>query len=137
LHWKIFYVFIILFLCYLIKNDPYVKVKVHNKILGKGQKTQVAKGSSPKWGDTLTFDMKDTDLKTKVSFRVYDKDTLKDDKIGRVDITLAELARHTGSEWLQLHKFHDTTKITGYILVSAKFEGSGWPTSTSTTSTQV
>jgi len=123
----------------LIKNDPYVKVKVHNKILGRGQKTQVAKaGTNPKWGDTIVFDLKDTDLTTKISFRVYDKDTLKDDKIGRADLTLNQLASHTGSEWLQLHNFHDAHKICGYILVNSKFEGSGWPTGgTGTTGTGV
>jgi len=112
----------------LVRNDNYVKVKVHNKILGTGKKTQISKGSNPRWGETIEFDLKDTDLKTKISFRVYDKDTLKDDKVGRCDLTLAQLASHPSSEWLQIHKFHDTSKITGYLLISAKFEGSGWPT---------
>jgi len=112
------------------KNDPYVKVKVHNSMLGKGQSTEVAKGggSSPKWNYRLEFNLKDTDLKTNISFRVFDKGTLKDDKIGRADITLSQLASHSAT-WWQLRDFHDAQKVCGYILISSAFEGTGWPTS--------
>eukprot|EP00456_Euglypha_rotunda_P065279 TRINITY_DN558_c0_g1_i6.p1 TRINITY_DN558_c0_g1~~TRINITY_DN558_c0_g1_i6.p1 ORF type:complete len:229 (-),score=40.74 TRINITY_DN558_c0_g1_i6:18-704(-) len=110
------------------KQDPYAKL-----ILGKDkQKTKTHKkgGTKPRWDQTFLFTIPDYDLKEKLTLEIWDEDTLSDDKIGRAYIGLDELVEKANNEdgfWFQVVEFDDKRKIAGYIRISVKVEGKGWP----------
>jgi len=109
----------------LMKMDPYCIVKIGST--ERRTKTHNRGGSKPSWGDTLTFSLTSADEKTPVKFRLWDADVVSDDRIGQTTVTLGELARHTREEWIQLTSWRNKRRICGYILVSVKFDGTGWP----------
>jgi hypothetical protein len=102
------------------KMDPYCIVKIGMQ----KKKTLPHKegGIAPRWGDEMNFDLKGCDDKMLVKFVVKDKDFLIDDKIGRKEIPLPELAQMNG-QWIQLINKKD--KPCGEILVQVSFTGEG------------
>jgi len=104
----------------LVRNEPYVIVKV-----GKSEhKTSTKKGSSPAWGETLSFALDNVDEKSVVHFVAWDKDPGFDDIIGEADVTIGQLARQTGTQSIELTK---SRKNCGSLLISVRFDGTGWP----------
>jgi len=113
-----------------LKMDPYCIVE----LMDLEHRTEAHKkgNCNPQWGQSFEFQLKDVDEKEEVHFLVYDKEVLKDDKIGRADLTLSKLASICqGGEcdielvsWGALVRKH---KPAGYMRISATFEGSGWP----------
>jgi len=109
----------------VLKMDPYCIVKIGSN--ERRTKTHNRGGSKPNWGETLTFSLSGADEKNKVKFRLWDADVVSDDRIGQANVTLGELARYPREQWIQLTSWRNKRKICGYILVSVKFEGTGWP----------
>jgi len=68
------------------KTDPYVVIKFeNNESFPQKSKTKVIKGNvNPNWGESFYFMVKD-DCKS-FTAEVFDKDPLKDDKIGQVTL---------------------------------------------------
>jgi hypothetical protein len=112
------------------KMDPYCQVEFQ----GNKYKTEpCAKGGQfPKWEQTLEIPIGGVSLQEKISFLVYDKELIKDNKIGRADITLQQLADMSKSgdvcnldlETFQLLNKH---KPAGVLKIKPCFKGSGWP----------
>jgi hypothetical protein len=120
------------------KMDPYCEVELR----GKTFKTEHCKDGhlNPKWNETLNFRLENVNLNEQIHFMIYDKETIKDNKIGRCDITLQELADRCKSGdlcTLELQTFGliNKGKPAGVLKVKPLFNGTGWPCARDTTGT--
>jgi hypothetical protein len=122
------------------KMDPYVVVDFQGH---KHQTQPCKKGHQfPKWDETLEIPMEGVSLKEPISFWVYDKEILMDNKIGKIELTLQGLAdlcttRDTCDLALETFSLLNKGKPAGVLRVKPCFKGSGWPghsTATSATS---
>jgi hypothetical protein len=104
----------------IVRQEPYVVIKIG----GTKHKTRTKKGNHPAWGETLSFPLTDADEKLIVHIVVWDQDPGFDDEIGEADVTLSELARQVGTQWVHLTK---SGKSCGALLISSRFDGTGWP----------
>jgi Ca2+-dependent lipid-binding protein len=100
--------------------DPYCIVKIG--IQKQKTKPHMKGGTEPQWGDELAFDIKGGDSLMKVKFIVKDKETLLDEKVGRTEIPLPELAELNG-KWIQL--INKKEENCGEIRIECKFTGEG------------
>jgi len=90
------------------KSDPYVILSIHSKLdfsmFGEKQQTTVINNNqNPYWNQTFTLSVRNpqNDL---LKVRVYDKDTLRDDEIGSVEIPLFDLVNGQPKDgWHQLY----------------------------------
>jgi len=89
--------------------------------------------TDPKWDQMFQFKFVDADRKDQIHFFVYDQEPIRDAQIGRVDVSLAQLAslsRSSGECNLELVKHKHVghgSKCAGFLRISVKFTGMGWP----------
>jgi hypothetical protein len=122
------------------KMDPYVVVDFQGH---KHQTQPCKKGHQfPKWDETLEIPMEGVSLKEPISFWVYDKEILMDNKIGKIELTLQGLAdlcttRDTCDLALETFSLLNKGKPAGVLRVKPWFKGSGWPGHSTATSTSM
>jgi len=107
------------------KQDPYVEIKFAEYLY----KTRVHEkaGSFPIWNQDFLLNV-DHPQSEQISFLVYDKEPLLDNKIARIDLSIGKLLLKKGREQLLGLVFWDNfTKIGGDLYVTAKYEGTGAP----------
>jgi len=113
------------------KMDPYCVIEFQGQKLTTGAHK---KGhTDPKWDQMFQFKFVEADRKDQIHFFVYDKEPIKDARIGRADVSLAQLAslsRSSGECNLELIKHKHLghgAKCAGFLRLSVKFTGNGWP----------
>jgi len=107
------------------KQDPYVEVRFGEY----AYKTKVHEkaGAFPIWNQDFLFTV-DHPQNEQLSFLVYDKEPLIDNKIARIDLTVGRLLLKKDCEQqLQLVFWENYHKIGGELYVTANFTGTGAP----------
>ncbi|KXN70893.1 hypothetical protein CONCODRAFT_70296 [Conidiobolus coronatus NRRL 28638] len=97
------------------KNDPYLQLKVGNMLTGQKHKTKTHKnvGSQVDFGESFEFDVHEND---DLKVRLYDDDTIMDDKIGEAKIPLRGLFEHGQLQsWFPLG---EGSKCNGEVLLN-------------------
>jgi hypothetical protein len=114
------------------KMDPYCVVDFQGK---KYETKPCKKGHlNPKWDETLEIPIGGVSLNEPISFWVYDKEILMDNKIGKIELDLQRLADMCASGDvcnLELETFSllNKGKPAGVLRIKSYFNGSGWPVS--------
>jgi hypothetical protein len=106
----------------LSKQDPYVEVwvekeKFKTKVHEKG-------GTAPVWEQSFIFNLNGKE--DVLHLHCWDKETISDDSIGRADIPLKQL-KFNKSEWYPVVDKDNFSKVTGSILMTVSFVGTGLP----------
>jgi len=107
------------------KQDPYVEIKFGEY----SYKTRVHEkaGAFPVWNQDFLFNV-DNPQNEQISFLVYDKEPLIDNKICRIDMTIGRLLlKKDREQLLQLLFWENFHKIAGDLYVTAIFTGKGAP----------
>jgi len=107
------------------KQDPYVEIKFGHY----GYKTKVHEkaGAFPVWNQDFLFNVANPQNE-QISFLVYDKEKLIDNKIARIDLTINRLLQKKDREQqLQLVFWENYHKIGGELYVTASYTGTGAP----------
>jgi len=114
----------------LNKMDPYCVVEFNDETF----KTQPHKKGhqNPTWEESLKIPVRGKSLNEKIVFSVYDKELIHDNKIGRAEFTLQQLADLGQKEDLctvELETFGvvDKHKPAGTLKFRINFTGDGWP----------
>lgn len=105
------------------KQDPYCKLTAGSESF----KTKVHDngGTAPSWEQSFLFNL---DGKTdKMNITIYDKGTISDDIIARVDIPLLTLLKEEKQQKIQVIHPNNFTQTAGFVYVTASFKGTGGP----------
>lgn len=111
------------------KMDPYVTLDITGSKEKHKTKTISGGHTTPKFNQSFIFNLEGKeDL---FHANVYDHETLgSDDHVGRCDISLDKLDITDKPNWYDLRDKNNFTKIAGYICLTCKFDGTGWPNQT-------
>jgi len=107
------------------KQDPYVEIRFAEY----GYKTKVHEkaGAFPIWNQDFLFNVEHPQNE-QLSFLVYDKEPLIDNKIARIDLTIGRLLlKKEREQQLQLVFWENYHKIGGELYVTATYTGTGAP----------
>jgi len=87
-------------------------------------KTHNSGGRNPKWNESYTFTLNGARSDTPLRVKIYDKDVVSDDSVGRCKITLSELLQNNnkGKKYYQLVEKGHSRRIAGYVGLIAKFD---------------
>jgi hypothetical protein len=106
----------------LSKIDPYVQLwcegdKYKTKVHANG-------GRAPTWEQAFIINLDGKE--DMLHLHCYDKETFSDASIGRADILLTNL-KYNVAEWYNIVDKDNFSKVTGAIMMTIKFEGTGGP----------
>jgi hypothetical protein len=105
------------------KQDPYALLKVGGESFKT--KTHEDGGRNPKWEQAYLFNL---DGKEEfLHLTVWDYNSVKDELIGRSDVSLMALASSTDAQWFQVIDPDNFKKSVGKVQLTCKFEGTGVP----------
>lgn len=109
------------------KMDPYAELWLKKEKF----KTAVIKkaGTECKWNQSFIFNLKGYALTDIFHVHVYDKDLLKSDSIGRVDLALDSLLKKRAQNPMKLMLVDKDNfkKMAGFVYLTVKFDGTGAP----------
>jgi len=101
------------------KLSSYIELKCGAEVMKTS--VQKEKGTSPQFGQWFLFNLDGKEDTLHIT--IWSKDTLIDDKIGRLDLPLHELAKAQQPTWFDVHSVNNFTKLHGAVLLQSKMEG--------------